>query len=158
MSLICQLTPEDIKQHYHSPPPDDQMQHLQRHQQITVFSLRTGHCRLRADLYRLGLLHTHTHTHTQWTASVTQDHKPEIMFFSPARIQGSTDVAWSEGLVPQGATLAETLWGSRKGPGTDDQLHQYLQARCLHEDDPGRLKQRKKTLFKALKPYWSLSG
>ena len=54
-----------VKRHFrtlweetHSHPSDDQMPHLQRQQQTTIFRLRTGHCRLRAHLYRLGISHT----------------------------------------------------------------------------------------------------
>ena len=64
-----------------NPPSDDHMQHLQPHWQITVFLLWTGHCRLHAHLYCLGL------SHTQSTACVRQAHKLQSMVCSllPAR-------------------------------------------------------------------------
>ena len=40
------------------PPSDDQMQHLQCHQQFTILWLQAGHCRQRAHLYCLSLSHT----------------------------------------------------------------------------------------------------
>ncbi|BFY98463.1 hypothetical protein BsWGS_01503 [Bradybaena similaris] len=36
----------------------DPIQLLSRHAQTTIFRLRTGHCRLRSHLYRLGITHT----------------------------------------------------------------------------------------------------
>ena len=59
-----------------NPPSDNHMQHLQPHQQITVFPRWTGHRRLHAHLYHLGL------SHTQSTARVRQAHKPQSMVCS----------------------------------------------------------------------------
>ena len=37
---------------------EDEIKHLSRHEQTTIFHLRTGHCRLRAHLYRIGICHS----------------------------------------------------------------------------------------------------
>ena len=51
----------------HSTPSDDLvMEHLQRHQQVNVFRLQTGQCRLRALLYRLGLSHIYNSRLSMW--------------------------------------------------------------------------------------------
>jgi ribonuclease HI len=86
----------------HNPPSEDQMQHLQRHQQTTLFRLRTGHCRLRAHMYRLGL--SHTPDCSCETGPQTPEHVLQSCpFFQEARTQ-----YW-----PHGATLAEQLWGNQ---------------------------------------------
>ena len=98
-----------IKRHFqniwtisHNPPPDDQIHHLSRHQQTTIFRLRTGHCRLRSHMHRLGLSHTPDCPCN--TGPETPEH---ILQHCPLhhdiRVQ-----CW-----PQGSTLQEKLWGPR---------------------------------------------
>ena len=87
----------------HSHPPDDQMAHLQRHQQTTIFRLRTGHCRLRAHMYRLGL------SHTPDCPCETGSQTPEHILQSCPLHQDARTQHW-----PHGATLAEQLWGTKR--------------------------------------------
>ena len=49
-ALIKQLFSQKWMQ-AHDPPSDDQMHHLPRYQQTTIFRLRTGHCHLCSHLY-----------------------------------------------------------------------------------------------------------
>jgi hypothetical protein len=78
------------------------MQHLQRHQQTTLFRLRTGHCRLRAHMYRLGL------SHTPDCSCETGPQTPEHVLQSCPLFQEARTQYW-----PHGATLAEQLWGNQ---------------------------------------------
>ncbi|KAK7087964.1 hypothetical protein V1264_021950 [Littorina saxatilis] len=98
-----------VKRHYqttwnaqHSLPSDDQMPNLQRHQQTILFRLRTGHCRLRAHMHRLGL--SHTPNCPCETGPQTPEH---ILQTCPLHQEARTD-HW-----PQGATLQEQLWGTK---------------------------------------------
>ncbi|KAK7097663.1 hypothetical protein V1264_004608 [Littorina saxatilis] len=98
-----------VKRHYqttwnaqHSLPSDDQMPNLQRHQQTILFRLRTGHCRLRAHMHRLGL--SHTPNCLCETGPQTPEH---ILQTCPLHQEARTD-RW-----PQGATLQEQLWGTK---------------------------------------------
>ena len=101
-TLIKHQSRTHWKQH-HSHPSDDQITHLQRHQQTTIFRLRTGHCRLRAHLYRLGLSHT-PDCHCE-TGPQTPEH---ILQFCPL-FQDARTQHW-----PHGTMLAEQLWGSKQ--------------------------------------------
>ena len=87
----------------HSHPSDDQMSQLQRSQQTMIFRLRTGHCRLRAHLYRLGL------SHTPDCPCETGPQTPEHVLQSCPLYQDARTQHW-----PHGATLAEQLWGSKQ--------------------------------------------
>ena len=82
--------------------PGDAIHGLQRHQRVVVFRLRTGHCRLRAHLYRLGL------SPTPNCPCETGPHTPEHVLqdcplHHDLRIQ----------LWPEGATLGDKLWGPK---------------------------------------------
>ena len=87
----------------HNHPSNDHMPHLQRLQQTTIFRLRTGHCRLRAHLYRLGL------SHTPDCPCETGPHTPEHVLQSCPLHQAERTQQW-----PNGATLAEKLWGPKE--------------------------------------------
>lgn len=87
----------------HSPPSDDQMTHLERHRQTTIFRLRTGHCRLRSHLYRLRL------SHTDDCPCGTGPQTPEHILQSCPLHQEARTQHW-----PNGATLAEKLWGTKE--------------------------------------------
>ena len=98
-----------VKRHYqtfwtaqHSPPSDDQMPNLQRHQQTTIFRLRTGHCRLRAHMHRLGL------SHTPDCPCETGPQTPEHILQTCPLYQEARIKHW-----PHGATLQEKLWGNK---------------------------------------------
>ena len=86
----------------HNYPSDDQVPHLQRSQQTTIFRLRTGHCRLRAHLYRLGL------SHTPDCPCETGPHTPEHILQSCPLHQETRMQLW-----PNGATLEEKLWSPK---------------------------------------------
>ena len=86
----------------HDEPSDDQMAHLQRAQQTTIFRLRTGHCRLRYHMYRLGL--SHTPDCPCQTAPQTPEH---ILQDCPLFLEARRE-QW-----PTGATLVEKLWGNK---------------------------------------------
>ena len=99
-----------VKRHYrihwektHNHPSDDQMPHLQRKQQTTIFRLRTGHCRLRSHLYRLGL------SHTTDCPCETCPQTPEHILQSCPLYQDAWTQHW-----PHGATLEEKLWGTKQ--------------------------------------------
>lgn len=100
-TLIKRKLQTQFKEH-HSHPSDDQMPHLQRRQQTTIFRLRTGHCRLRDHLYRLGLSHTPDCT------CQTGPQTPEHILQSCPLYQDARTQHW-----PSGATLAEKLWGNK---------------------------------------------
>jgi len=91
--------------------PDDQIHpHRQRHQQIAIFWLKTGHCRLRVHLYRLGLSHAHSRLPV-WDRPL---HPP---VYKETRTQH-----WY-----QGATLAKKLCGSKEDLiQTTDLYYQYI--------------------------------
>ena len=94
---------QQLWEQQHSHPSDDQMPHLQRHQQTTIFRLRTGHCRLRAHMYRLGL------SHTPDCPCETGPQTPEHILQSCPLHQDTRTQHW-----PHGATLAEQLWGTKR--------------------------------------------
>lgn len=82
--------------------PADAIHQLRRHQQVVIFRLRTGHCRLRFHMHRLGLSYTpdcpcdtgpHTPEHVLQTCPLHQDLRTQL---------------W-----PNGATLADKLWGNK---------------------------------------------
>ncbi|KAK7109255.1 hypothetical protein V1264_013328 [Littorina saxatilis] len=79
------------------------MPHLQRQQKTTIFRLRTGHCRLRAHLYRLGV------SHTPDCSCETGPQTPEHILQSCPLYQDARTQHW-----PHGATLAEKLWGTKQ--------------------------------------------
>ncbi|KAK7093513.1 hypothetical protein V1264_007248 [Littorina saxatilis] len=78
------------------------MPNLQRHQLTILFRLRTGHCRLRAHMHRLGL--SHTPNCPCETGPQTPEH---ILQTCPLHQEARTD-HW-----PQGATLQDQLWGTK---------------------------------------------
>ena len=98
-----------IKRHFqtqwtdqHNPPSDDQMIHLRRHEQTTIFRLRTGHCRLRHHMYRLGL------SDTPDCPCKTGPETPEHVLQSCPTYDNVRTKLW-----PTGATLETKLWGSK---------------------------------------------
>ena len=101
-TLIKRKMQTQFEEH-HNHPSDDQMPHLHRQQQTIIFRLRTGHCRLRAHLYRLGLSHTPDCT------CQTGPQTPEHILQSCPLYQDARTQHW-----PHGATLAEKLWGNRE--------------------------------------------
>ena len=82
--------------------PNDAIYHLQRHQQVVIFRLRTGHCRLRSHLHRLGL------SHTPNCPCETGPHTPEHVLQDCPLHQDLRKQLW-----PDGATLAGKLWGTK---------------------------------------------
>ena len=82
--------------------PSDAIYHLQRHQQVVIFRLRTGHCRLRSHLYRLGL------SHTPNCPCETGPHTPEHVLQDCPLHQDLRTQLW-----PDGATLTGKLWGTK---------------------------------------------
>ena len=75
---------------------------LPRKQQVVIFRLRTGHCRLRSHLYRLGL------SHTPNCPCETGPHTPEHVLQDCPLHQDLRTQLW-----PDGATLAGKLWGTK---------------------------------------------
>jgi ribonuclease HI/uncharacterized protein YaaR (DUF327 family) len=88
---------------HHSLPSDDQMPHLRRQEQTTIFRLRTGHCRLLYHMHRLGL--SHTPDCPCQTGPQTPEH---VLQFCPMYKEARTK------LWPAGATLKTQLWGSKQ--------------------------------------------
>ena len=86
----------------HDHPPNDQLPHLLRYQQTTIFRLRTGHCRLRSHLHRLGL------SHTPDCPYETSIHTPEHILQSCPLHREARIRHW-----PDGVALSQQLWGSR---------------------------------------------
>lgn len=87
----------------HNPPSDDQIIHLRRHEQTIIFRLRTGHCRLRHHMYRLGL------SHTPDCQCQTGPQTPEHVLQSCPLLAEARTKLW-----PTGATLETKLWGSKQ--------------------------------------------
>ena len=85
----------------HNHPSDDQLPQLERHEQTTIFRLRTGHCRLRAHLHRIGL------SHTPDCPCETGSQTPEHILQSCPLHQDARIQSW-----PIGATLTAKLWGT----------------------------------------------
>ena len=83
--------------------PEDPMLKLPRKQQVVIFRLRTGHCRLRSHLHRLGL------SHTPNCPCDTGPHTPEHILQSCPQYQDLRTQQW-----PHGATIAEKLWGTKQ--------------------------------------------
>ena len=68
-----------------------------------VFRLRTGHCRLNYHMHRLGL------SHTPDCPCSTGPHTPEhVLQTCPLHLDLKIQ------LWPNGATLAEKLWGNKQ--------------------------------------------
>ena len=86
----------------HPSPSDDGIKNLQRQQQTILFRLRTGHCRLRYHMYRLGLCHSPD------CPCETGPQTPEHILQSCPLYQAERSCLW-----PQGATLQEKLWGTK---------------------------------------------
>ena len=87
---------------HHDPPSDDHWIHLSRAEQTTIFRLRTGHCRLNAYLYRLGL------SYTPDCPCRTAPQTPEHILQSCPLFLDARREQW-----PNGATMAEKLWGTK---------------------------------------------
>ena len=85
-----------------SPQQEDEMHSLQRHQQTTIFRLRTGHCRLRAHMYRMGL--SDTPDCQCGTAPQTPEH---ILQTCPTH-QEARVKHW-----PEHKTVQQKLWGTK---------------------------------------------
>ena len=68
----------------HSPPRYDQMQHQQRHQQVTIFRLATADCVPNC----IAMV-----CHKQSNAHVKQAHKSQNIAAVLSPVQGSTDTA-----------------------------------------------------------------
>ena len=83
--------------------PEDPMLKLPRKQQVVIFRLRTGHCRLRSHLHRLGL------SHTPDCPCDTSPHTPEHVIQCCPDYKDLRNQQW-----PNGATLAEKLWGTKQ--------------------------------------------
>ena len=84
------------------PQQEDEMQSLPRHQQTTIFRLRTGHCRLRAHMYRMGL--SDTPDCPCGTALQTPEH---ILQTCPTH-QAARVKHW-----PEHKTVQQKLWGTK---------------------------------------------
>ena len=82
--------------------PGDAIHDLKRHQQVVVFRLRTGHCRLRAHLYRLGL------SPTPNCPCETGLHTPEHVLQDCPLHHDLRIKLW-----PEGASLEYKLWGPK---------------------------------------------
>ena len=83
--------------------PADAIHQLKRQQQVVVFRLRTGHCRLNYHMHRLGL------SHTPDCPCSTGPHTPEhVLQTCPLHLDLKIQ------LWPNGATLAEKLWGNKQ--------------------------------------------
>ena len=84
------------------PQQEDEIHSLQRHQQTTIFRLRTGHCRLRAHMYRMGL--SDTPDCQCGTALQTPEH---ILQTCPTH-QAARVKHW-----PEHKTVQQKLWGTK---------------------------------------------
>ena len=87
---------------YHSPEnPADPYYNLQRQQQVTIFRLRYGHCRLLQHMCRLGL------SHTDSCPCQTAPQTPEHILQDCPLYKEIRQKQW-----PNSASLEEKLWGN----------------------------------------------
>ena len=87
----------------HPRSSEEQMPQMQRQQETMIFRLRTGHCRLRAHMYRLGL------SHSPDCPCETAPQTPEHILQECPLHQNARNQQW-----PSGATMAEKLWGTKE--------------------------------------------
>ena len=87
----------------YGPQLEDEMQSLQRQQQTTIFRLRTGHCRLRAHMYRMGL------SDTPDCQCGTAQQTPEHILQTCPNHQEARVQHW-----PEHKTVQQKLWGNKE--------------------------------------------
>ena len=85
------------------PQLEDEMQSLPRQQQTTIFRLRTGHCRLRAHMHRMGL------SHTPDCQCGTAPQTPEHILQTCPNHQAARVQHW-----PEHKTVQQKLWGNKE--------------------------------------------
>ena len=83
------------------PRERDELDHLTRKQQIVIFRLRTGHCRLLAHLNRIRI--SHTNECPYGTESQATEH---VLQSCPLHDQ------LRQAFLPDGEDLQEKLWGT----------------------------------------------
>ena len=85
------------------PQLEDEMQSLPRQQQTTIFRLRTGHCRLRAHMHRMGL------SHTPDCQCGTAQQTPEHILQTCPNHQAARVQHW-----PEHKTVQQKLWDNKE--------------------------------------------
>lgn len=115
-----------------SSQPEDEMPFLTRQQQTTIFRLRTGQCRVRAHMYRIGL------SNAPDSQCETAPHTPEHILQTCTNHQAARVKHW-----PENRAVQQKLWGTKSDLIKTANLISSVRLEVWrHEEDEERKRRR----------------